>query len=187
MEKKIEEKILWINSNNQELFYSLNGTATYTASRNNFYYNIGNVLYVDNYKKLSVKLIDCVINKNGIVIDGDTSYYLSFNTTSIKIYINFNVASNSISMDGNNLLLGLIQNNSILAYFNTTTLAIDNFYYSDKSSEKLIDNKIKYYLKDIPNGIINIVLYNDGNTVLLDVENQAPKSVLLCLKFTYEI
>ena len=43
MERKIEEKILWINSNNQELFYDLNGNATYTASTNNFYYNIGNI------------------------------------------------------------------------------------------------------------------------------------------------
>ena len=37
MERKIEEKILWINSNNQELFYNLSGKATYTASKNNFY------------------------------------------------------------------------------------------------------------------------------------------------------
>ena len=58
MERRKEEKILWINSNNQELFYSSNGTATYTASTNNFYYNIGNNLYVDNYKKLSVEMID---------------------------------------------------------------------------------------------------------------------------------
>ena len=176
MERKIEAKILWINSN-----YMESGGTT-----NNFYYNIGNILYVNNYKKLYVKLIDCVINKNGIQIDGDISYYLPFNTTSIKIYINLNVSSNSISMDKNNLLLGLIQNNSTLANFNPTTLVIDNFYYSDKSCEKLIDNKIKYNLKDIPNGMINIILYNDENTVLLDVENQEPKSLLLCLKFTYE-
>ena len=64
MEIKKEENFLWINSNNQELFYSLNGTATYTASTNNFYYNIGNILYEDNYKKLSVELIDCVISKS---------------------------------------------------------------------------------------------------------------------------
>ena len=176
MERKIEEKILWINSS-----YMESGGTT-----NNFYYNIGNILYVNNYKKLYVKLIDCVINKNGIQIDGDISYYLSFNTTSIKIYINLNVSSNSISMDGNNLLLGLIQNNSTLANFNPTTLVIDNFYYY-KSCEKLINNKIKYNLKDIPNGMINIILYNDENTILLDVENQDPKSLLLCLKFIYEI
>ena len=157
------------------------------GTTNNFYYNIGNILYVDNYKKLSVEMIDCVINKNGIVIDGDTSYYLSFNTSSIKIYINFNIARNSISMEGNNLLLGLIQSNSTLANFNPTTLAVDNFYYSDKSCEKSINNKIKYNLKDVPNGMINIILYNDNNTILFDVEDQVPKSVLLCLKFTYEI
>ena len=40
MERKIEEKILWINSANM-----LSGTTS------NFYYNIGNILYVDNYKK----------------------------------------------------------------------------------------------------------------------------------------
>ena len=44
MESKIEEKILWIDSQ-----YMESGGTT-----NNFYYNIGNILYVDNYKKLSV-------------------------------------------------------------------------------------------------------------------------------------
>ena len=53
MERKIEEKILWINSANM-----LSGTT------NNFYYNIGNILYVDNYKKLSLELIECSISKN---------------------------------------------------------------------------------------------------------------------------
>ena len=53
MERKIEEKILWINSS-----YMLSGTT------NNFYYYIGNILYVDNYKKLSIQLIDCIISKN---------------------------------------------------------------------------------------------------------------------------
>ena len=164
-----------------------------SGTKNNFYYNIGNILYVNNYKKLYVKLIDCVINKNGIQIDGDISYYLSFNTTSIKIYINLNVSSNSISMDGNNLLMGLIQNNSTLANFNPTTLVIDNFYYSDKSCEKLIDNKIKYNLKDIPTGMININIIGNNNYTgtyldefLKDVLFNNPSNILLCLKFTYE-
>ena len=52
MERKIEEKILWIDSANM-----LSGTT------NNFYYNIGNILYVDNFKKLTVELIDCIILK----------------------------------------------------------------------------------------------------------------------------
>ena len=39
MERRKEEKILWIDSTNM-----LSGTTT------NFYYNIGNILYVDNLK-----------------------------------------------------------------------------------------------------------------------------------------
>ena len=53
MERKIEEKILWVDSKNM-----VSGTT------NNFYYNIGNILYKDNYKKLKVKLVDCIVNKN---------------------------------------------------------------------------------------------------------------------------
>ena len=65
MEKrKIEEKILWIDSNNM-----ISGTT------NNFYYNIGNILYIDKYKKLKVKLVDCVINKNYIAVGVNTNVY----------------------------------------------------------------------------------------------------------------
>ena len=46
--------------------------------------------------------------------------------------------------------------------------------------------KIKYYLKDIPSGIININIYNELNTVLLDYENNPSANVLLCLKFKCE-
>ena len=59
MERRKEEKILWIDSANM-----LSGTT------NNFYYNIGNILYVDNYKKLSVQLIDCIISKNYAFFSG---------------------------------------------------------------------------------------------------------------------
>ena len=91
MERKIEEKILWIDSSNQELFYSSNGTATYTASTNNFYYNIGNILYMDNYKKLSVEMIDCVISKTyhqyAIGATGINTYApIPFYSTVIKIF-----------------------------------------------------------------------------------------------------
>ena len=44
MERRKEEKILWIDSQ-----YMETGGTT-----NNFYYNIGNILHVDNYKKLSI-------------------------------------------------------------------------------------------------------------------------------------
>ena len=95
MEKrKIEEKILWIDSN-----IMISGTT------NNFYYNIGNILYVDNYKKLKVKLVDCVINKNYIVIGGIAPVYYCdypFNSRVIKIFIDFIVGNNCLSNYGNN-------------------------------------------------------------------------------------
>ena len=126
MERKKEEKILWINSNNQELFYSLNGTATYTASTNNFYYNIGNILYEDNYKKLSVELIDCAISKNYHTYaigttTANTYAPIPFYTSIIKVYINFNVSSNSIfNNDGSGLLMGIISDTDVNVRLGTT-------------------------------------------------------------------
>ena len=82
MERRKEEKILWIDSQ-----YMESGGTT-----NNFYYNIGNILYVNNNKKLSVQLIECIISKNFINIGGTglTVYSpIPFYTTIIKIYINF--------------------------------------------------------------------------------------------------
>ena len=55
MERRKEEKILWIDSQNR---------TDELDNPNNFYYDIGNILYVDNYKKLSVQLVDCIVNKN---------------------------------------------------------------------------------------------------------------------------
>ena len=72
MERRKEEKILWINSSNQELYpYYNSTTGTYeniitNPVNNKFDYNIGNILYVDNYKKLSVEMIDCAISKHFI-------------------------------------------------------------------------------------------------------------------------
>ena len=191
MERKIEEKILWINSANQEFFYSLNGIATYTASTNNFYYNIGNISYEDNYKKISVEMIDCVISKNFsnynststpiFLINAPPPFYANV----IKVYINFNVANNSVYNDGNGLLMGLIPGDNVTARLGTGG-GISNYDYSSLGSCKLDDNKIKYYLKDIPTGIININIYNQNNGDLLDFDNDPPSNILLCLKFIYE-
>ena len=180
MERIKEEKILWIDSQ-----YMISGTT------NNFYYNIGNILYVDNYKKLSVQLIDCIVNKNyrNFAV-GATTYSIysavPFYTTMIKVYINFNAASNVLNNSDYGLLMGIISNNNADVNIGTT-YTLTNFYYNGLGSIKLgSDNKIKYNLKDIPNGIININIYNELNNVLLDYENNPPSNVLLCLKFTYE-
>ena len=191
MERKIEEKILWINSNNQELFYSSDGTATYTASTNNFYYNIGNILYMDNYKKLSVEMIDCAISKTyhqyAIGTTGINTYApIPFYSTVIKVYINFNVISNSVYNNSNGLLMGVISDTDVNVRLGTTD-TLNELYYTGLGSAKLgSDNKIKYYLKDIPTGIININIYNQNNNVLLDFDDDPPSNILLCLKFTYE-
>ena len=180
MERIKEEKNLWIDSKNM-----VSGTS------NNFYYNIGNILYKDNYKKLKVKLVDCVISKN-YSNDGGVVYPVSFYLTFIKIYINLNVYGNSLNNNNYGLLFGLINNQS-------TTLrlglggGLSTYNYSNNGCAKLNDNKIKYYLNDIPTGIININIIGYNNITgtyieknLADLLVNPPSNVLICLKFTYE-
>ena len=136
MERRKEEKILWINSQIRT------SVGDYT---NNFYYYIGNILYEDNYRKLSVELIDCAISKNyhTYAIGSTTaSTYapIPFYTTIIKVYINFNVSSNSIYNDNSNgLLMGLIPTNNVDVRLGTTS-ALNNYYYSGLGSAKLESN-----------------------------------------------
>ena len=192
MERRKEEKILWIDSQNR---------TDEGDNSNNFYYNIGNILYVDNYKKLSVQLVDCIINKNyrNFAV-GTTTYSIysavPFYTTMIKVYINFNAASNVLNNSDYGLLMGIISNTNADVNIGTT-YTLTNFYYNGLGSIKLgSDNKIKYNLKDIPNGIININITGFNNSTasylgnyLVDITSpagNAPSNVLLCLKFTYE-
>ena len=185
MERKIEEKNLWINSNNQETF------GTDILSTNSFNYSIGNILYEDNYKKLSVEMIDCAVSKSyhtfAIGTTGNNTYApIPFYTTVIKVYINFNVASNSVYNDGNGLLMGVISDTNVNVRIGTTD-QMNELYYTGLGCAKLgNDNKIKYYLKNIPSGIININVYDEANTVLIDYEDSPSYNVLLCLKFIYE-
>ena len=92
--------------------------------------------------------------------------------------------------------MGLINNNNSNIRLGTT-YALNNFYYNGLGSIKLgSDNKIKYNLKDIPNGIIHINITGFNNSTANYLENylvditspagNAPSNVLLCLKFTYE-
>ena len=182
MERRKEEKILWIGSANK-----LSGTTT------NFYYNIGNILQVDNYKKLSIQLIDCLISKN-YGDDSGVNYPISFYSTFIKIYINLNVYGNSLNNNNYGLLFGLINNQSTTLRLGSGG-GLSTYDYSNNGSEKLEENKIKYYLNDIPTGMINIniIVYNNTGTGgtyqflnLIDISENAPSNVLLCLKFTYE-
>ena len=106
MERRKEEKILWIDSADM-----LSGTT------NNFYYYIGNILYEDNYKKLSVQLVDCIVNKNYRDFAVGTTVFsiysaVPFYTTMIKVYINFNAASNVLNNNDYGLLMGIISNNN---------------------------------------------------------------------------
>ena len=67
----------------------------------------------------------------------------------IKVYINFNVASNVLNNNNYGLLMGLISNDNANVGIGTT-YQINEFYYNGLGSAKLgSDNKIKYYLKDI--------------------------------------
>ena len=173
-----------------------------SGTTNNFYYDIGNILYVDNYKKLSVQLVDCIISKNFQEIGGTglTVYApIPFYTTNIKIYINLNVASNSLMNNNYGLLFGLISGDNQSARLGSAG-GLSTYDYSNLGSCKLDDNKIKYYLRDIPTGIININItgYNNSIDTAIYIENylvdrntltgatNPPSNVLLCLKFTYE-
>ena len=65
-----------------------------SGTTNNFYYDIGNILYNGNHKKLSVELIDCIVNKNYRTFAVGTTVYdvyasVPFYTSMIKVYINF--------------------------------------------------------------------------------------------------
>ena len=185
MERRKEEKILWIDSQ-----YMESGGTT-----NNFYYNIGNILYHGNYKKLSVQLIDCVISKNFEEVAGTglTVYVpIPFYTTNIKIYINLNVASNSLINNNYGLLLGLIPGDNESVRLGAAG-GLSTFDFSSLGSCKLNNNKIKYNLKDIPTGMININIIGNNNYTgtyldefLKDVLFNNPSNLLLCLKFTYE-
>ena len=198
MERRKEEKILWINSSNQELYpYYNSTTGTYeniitNPVNNKFDYNIGNILYVDNYKKLSVEMIECAISKTyhqyAIGSTGLNTYApIPFYSTVIKIYINFNVVCNSIyNNNSNGLLMGIISDTDVNVRLGTAD-ALNELYYTGLGSAKLAsDNKIKYYLENIPTGIININIFNQVDEVLEDYEGNAPDNVLLCLKFKYE-
>ena len=130
MERRKEEKILWIDSSNM-----LSGTT------NNFYYYIGNILYEDNYKKLTVQLVDCIINKNYRNFAVGTTIYsiysaVPFYTTMIKVYINFNAASNILNNSDYGLLMGIISNNNADVNIGTT-YTLTNFYYNGLGSIKL--------------------------------------------------
>ena len=115
---------------------------------------MGNILYVDNYKKLSVEMIDCAISKTyhqyAIGSTGINTYSpIPFYTTVIKVYINFNVASNSVYNNSNGLLMGIISDTDVNVRLGTTD-ALNELYYTGFGSAKLgSDNKIKYYLKNI--------------------------------------
>ena len=141
-------------------------------------------------------MVDCIINKNyrNFAV-GTTTYSIysavPFYTTMIKVYINFNAASNVLNNSDYGLLMGIISNNNADVNIGTT-YTLTNFYYNGLGS----DNKIKYNLKDIPNGIININITGFNNSTANYLENylvditspagNAPSNVLLCLKFTYE-
>ena len=118
----------------------------------------------------------------------------------IKVYINFNVASNALNNNNYGLLMGLISNDNANVGLGTT-YQLNVFYYNGLGSAKLgIDNKIEYYLKDVPSGMLNIIItgYNNNNpnglgtyleNYLVDINypaGNAPSNILLCLKFTYE-
>ena len=185
MERRKEEKNLWIDSQ-----YMESGGA-----KNNFYDNIGNILS-SNFIKLSVQLIDCVISKNFEEVAGTglTVYVpIPFYTTNIKIYINLNVASNSLVNNSYGLLLGLIPGDNESVRLGAAG-GLSTFDFSSLGSCKLNNNKIKYNLKDIPTGMININIIGNNNYTgtyldefLKDVLFNNPSNILLCLKFTYEI
>ena len=119
MDKKIEEKILLIESNNM-----ISGTT------NNFYCNIGNI--VD--KKLKVELVYCVINKNYIAVGAIAPLcycHYQFNFR-IKIFIDFGVGNNCFSNYGNSLSMCMIENHQVVSDIPTDS-NIKYFLYYNKN------------------------------------------------------
>ena len=64
--------------------------------------------------------------------------------------------------------MGIISDTDVNVRLGTTD-ALNELYYTGLGSAKLAsDNKIKYYLKNIPTGIININIFNQVDEVLED-------------------
>lgn len=168
MNNNIQEKILWIDS-----------LKKYSGLNNNFYYNIFGYLPTQA-KNITVQLLNAFV--------AATENYNIFNSKYIKILIDFGCSNNQVSLSNNNLIsLGIINNHSKSRIYESDNITFSSIQYTEIESQELVNQGPIYNLNSIPNNIFNIQIHNHNNTVLLDEFNTAPDSVILCLKFTYEI
>jgi len=142
----------------------INSSNMESGATNNFYYLLNNNNIEYNAKNLTVQLIQACISTSL-----STRY---FQKDYIKVMIDFNVFHNQSNKQFNNYLIcGII---SPMMYRN---------YYSDQLE---YPGPI-YKLSDVPNSLINIILYDHANALLVDDAAQVPNRVILCLKFTYDL
>ena len=172
------EKIIWIDSR-----YKISGDS------NNFIYDINPVL-IGSFQNLSVELVSAFINKSLYDID-DVALFKEpnpFYSRLIKIYIDFGVGSNCHYKLGSKLLMGVIEGDIVETVRNNELLnPVVYINTNSKACESLLINNIKYTINSVPNAYINVYIYNDDDAILLNFYGDNPESVLLGLKFTYEI
>ena len=158
MERKIEEKILWINSQNR---------TSIGDYPNNFYYDIYG--YINpNARNITVQLIQC------LMIASDTAYY--FDDGIIKILIDFGVSHNQFSYLNNFINVGLINARSSQNNYCDISIHPTPIYKLKDIPTRFINIQLLNYNNEVITDNRNAP--NAGDP---------PGVIILCLKFTYEI
>ena len=152
------------NKNIHEKIIWINSLNKESGTNNNFYYNIFGVLHPEA-RNIKLQLLDCLIMTS-------TSAYF-FNKAAILILLDFNVSHNQFSKAINNYIIGGIIS--------------PQQQYKTYYSEQLYKEGPIYEIRSFPDGLINIRIVDHSYVDLIDNNNAVPSSVLLCLKFTYEI
>ena len=152
------------NKNIHEKIIWINSLNKDSGINNNFYYNIFGVLHPEA-KNITLQLLDCLIMTS-------TSAYF-FNKAAIMILLNFNVSHNQFSKSTNNFIVGGI----------ITPQQQYKTYYS----EQLFREGPIYEIRSFPDGLMNVRIIDHSYADLIDNNNAVPSSVIICLKFTYEI
>ena len=171
-EKK--EMIIWIDTGADQSNISANDAT------NEFNYYIGDVPYRN--EPIKVELLKAYIAYN-YTVSGVYSKFIPYNTSMIKIYMDFSTGSN-YRYNCNGILMGVI----IPKYYNINFLAndtLDNYFTPEKFGEELTSDPIVYTLHEKPNSMIGVKIYKAKDVPLLDHENGTPQRILLCLKYTY--
>ena len=151
------------NKNIQEKIIWINSLNKESGTNNNFYYNIFGVIHPEA-KNITLQLLDSLIMTSTSV--------RYFERAGIMILLDFNVSHNQFSKSMNNYIIGGI---------------ISPMQYKNYYSEQMAREGPVYQIRSFPDGLINIRITDNLYVDLTDSGPAVPSSVIICLKFTYEI